>query len=75
MATDDHQQWTDHGDFGHAVRGGFVSPHSHTSLGRILAGEALGRNTDARITIVDLTGLPVLDLAIATLAVETIETT
>lgn len=70
IATDDHDQCADHGDFGHAVRGGHVGANADVSLGKILAGEAPGRFTDDDITIVDLTGLPVLDVAIATLAVD-----
>lgn len=63
----------DHGDFGHAVRGGFVKADSDVPLGKILAGAALGRTSDDEITIVDLTGLPALDVAMAMLVLERLE--
>jgi len=70
IVTDDRHQCRDHGDFGHATRAGIVDACSDVSLGKVLAGEAPGRFSDDDITIVDLTGLPALDVAIATLAVE-----
>lgn len=67
IATDDHDQCLDHGDFGHAVRTGLVRADADRPLGRMLAARA--REPIARepgtITMVDLTGLAAQDDAIA----------
>ena len=67
IATDDHHQCLNHGDFGNAVRAGKVSEHTDVQLGDILSGKIQGRVSDEDITIVDLTGIPALDIAMATL--------
>jgi ornithine cyclodeaminase len=70
IATDDHNQCIDHGDFGNAVRAGQVSKDADVKFGDILGGRITGRTSDEDITIVDLTGIPALDIAIATLFCE-----
>ncbi|EDX21163.1 MULTISPECIES: ornithine cyclodeaminase family protein [Streptomyces] len=63
IATDDHTQCLDHGDFGHAVRAG-ATPHNSD----IAAGELLKTPVDrpeAAITVADLTGVGALDAALA----------
>ena len=65
IATDDHHQCLDHGDFGNAVRAGIVAPDRDVSLGDLLNGKVTGRQDAADITIVDLTGIPALDIAMA----------
>ena len=67
IATDDHNQCVDHGDFGNAVRSGTVSEDADVCFGDILSGKVAGRTSAEDITIVDLTGIPALDIAIATL--------
>ena len=67
IATDDHHQCLDHGDFGNAVRAGVIPDIADVSFGDILAGKVAGRTSNEDITIVDLTGIPALDIAIATL--------
>lgn len=63
--TDDHHQCLDHGDFGHAVRAGHVAEDVDESLGLALVdGIDLGFGADD-ISIVDLTGIPAQDIAIA----------
>lgn len=67
IATDDHEQCLDHGDFGHAVRAGLVSADADLSLGYLLTTASRGPVTGPRaITMVDLTGLAAQDDAIAT---------
>ncbi|MEH6633609.1 MAG: ornithine cyclodeaminase [Halopseudomonas aestusnigri] len=68
IMVDDHDQCVHHGDYGHAVRGGFVSENSDIALGTILAGEKPGRLSEEDITIADLTGIAAEDLAVAGLA-------
>ncbi|MFB7253128.1 ornithine cyclodeaminase family protein, partial [Streptomyces nojiriensis] len=63
IATDDHAQCIDHGDFGHAVRAGATAQDSD-----IAAGELLKKPFDrpeAAITVADLTGVGALDAALA----------
>jgi ornithine cyclodeaminase len=65
ILTDDHDQCLDHGDFGNAVRAGFVRPDEDSMLGEALA-HAPPRDADD-ITIVDLTGIAAEDAAVAEL--------
>ncbi|MFF0630204.1 ornithine cyclodeaminase family protein [Streptomyces sp. NPDC004296] len=63
IATDDHQQCLDHGDFGHAVRAGATTDTSDTPVGLLLERPVEG--PDGAITIADLTGVGALDAALA----------
>ncbi|MEU5211599.1 ornithine cyclodeaminase family protein [Streptomyces sp. NPDC020742] len=63
IATDDHQQCLDHGDFGHAVRAGSTSDTSDTPVGLLL--ERPIERPDGAITVADLTGVGALDAALA----------
>jgi ornithine cyclodeaminase/alanine dehydrogenase-like protein (mu-crystallin family) len=63
IATDDHQQCLDHGDFGHAVRAGATTDTSDTPLGLLL--ERPVERPDGAITVADLTGVGALDAALA----------
>ena len=67
IATDDHEQCLDHGDFGHAVRAGIVRADADRSLGEMLADPVAARTSidPGAITMVDLTGLAAQDDAIA----------
>jgi len=68
IATDDHAQCLNHGDFGFAVRAGLLAENADLSFGEVLAGRVQLRRSEADITIVDLTGLPAQDVAITSLA-------
>lgn len=70
IVTDDRAQCLSHGEFHHAVSAGLVAGDADLSLGRALAGDIVVRKTDNDITVVDLTGLPAQDVAIATLVVD-----
>ncbi|NTH49221.1 ectoine utilization protein EutC [Agrobacterium rhizogenes] len=57
------------GELHHAIAAGLVSKDAaFPELGAIIGGQALGRRSDAAITLCDLTGTGVQDTAIATLA-------
>jgi len=67
VITDDHDQCLHHGEFGHAVKAGYIEATKDLSLGAALENAAiLGVKKDT-ISIVDLTGLGAQDLAIASL--------
>jgi ornithine cyclodeaminase len=67
IATDDHQQCLDHGDLSHAVMAGIIPADVDQSLGALLENPALASLTGEAISIVDLTGIPALDIEIAAL--------
>ncbi|MGW2989776.1 ornithine cyclodeaminase family protein [Streptomyces goshikiensis] len=68
IATDDHTQCLDHGDFGHAVRAGATGRHSDTAAGELLKGPV--DRPEAAITLADLTGVGALDAALASAALD-----
>jgi len=70
IATDDHAQCLDHGDFGFAVRAGLLAENADLSFGEVLAGTVQLRRSETDVTIIDLTGLPAQDVAITSLACE-----
>ncbi|MEV0986873.1 ornithine cyclodeaminase family protein [Streptomyces sp. NPDC049949] len=63
IATDDHAQCLDHGDFGHAVRAGATAPDSDVPVGRLL--KTPPDRLETAITVADLTGVGALDAALA----------
>jgi ornithine cyclodeaminase/alanine dehydrogenase-like protein (mu-crystallin family) len=60
VVTDDHGQCLDHGDFGHAVRAGFVDPQADLPAGTVLDGSLRHRRS-----IADLTGIGATDAAVS----------
>ena len=60
IVTDDHAQCLDHGDFGHAVRAGIVSPQADLPAGAVLAGADRSRRS-----VADLTGIGATDASVA----------
>jgi ornithine cyclodeaminase len=62
VATDDHEQCLDHGDFGNAVRAGVIAGDVDRSVGAVLR-DGFSRRTER--SIADLTGLGVQDAATA----------
>jgi len=67
---DDWTQATHGGELAAAVEAGLVTHERVTELGAVLAGEALGRQANADVTLFDSTGLAIQDLAIALAALE-----
>ncbi|MGC4936767.1 ornithine cyclodeaminase family protein [Kribbella sp. DT2] len=62
VATDDHAQCLDHGDFGNAVRAGVIADDVDLSVGAVLR-DGFSRRTGR--SVADLTGLGVQDAATA----------
>ena len=58
-------QCVDHGDISAAVADGLFDQENAIELGDILSGNRVGRQSNDDITIADLTGLAVQDIAIA----------
>ncbi|MFF4427194.1 ornithine cyclodeaminase family protein [Streptomyces sp. NPDC001549] len=63
IATDDHAQCLDHGDFAHAVRAGATAQDSDIAAGHLLKAPA--DRPETAITVADLTGVGALDAALA----------
>jgi ornithine cyclodeaminase len=61
VATDDHEQCLDHGDFGNAVRAGVVAQDVDLAIGAVLR-DGVDRN---RRSVADLTGIGAADAAVA----------
>ena len=61
IATDDHAQCLDHGDFGNAVRAGVVADEVDLAVGAVLR-DGVDR---ARRSVADLTGIGAADAAVA----------
>jgi ornithine cyclodeaminase len=69
-AVDSRTQCFDHGDAGFAVREGIVPEEGFVELGEIVNNPQLGRTDKNQITVADLTGVAVQDVAIAKLVYE-----
>jgi ornithine cyclodeaminase len=59
-------QCRERGEIAHALRAGVLSESALVELGELLAGRASGRSSPEAITVCDLTGVAVQDVAIAT---------
>jgi ornithine cyclodeaminase/alanine dehydrogenase-like protein (mu-crystallin family) len=69
IATDDHDQCLDHGDFGTAVRTKHTAPHADTAVGAILradSNDATLVHAQDHFSIADLTGIAATDAAVTT---------
>lgn len=62
---DSISQCRDRGEIHHALEKGFLSPEDITELGAVISGVETGRTSDDQISVADLTGVAVQDLAIA----------
>jgi ornithine cyclodeaminase len=69
IATDDHTQCLDHGDFGSAVRAGHVRPDCDTEVGTILRGPY---SRPPGSSIADLTGIGVADASVASAVLDSL---
>ena len=67
VITDDHRQCLEHGEFGAAVRAGYLSNTDDLNFGAVLNDPSLANIGESTVSIVDLTGLGVQDLAIVSL--------
>ncbi len=65
VVADSLSQCITQGEIHHAVGAGTINEADITELGQIIADPSLGRTNDSQITIADLTGVAVQDIAIA----------
>ncbi len=72
IVTDDHAQCAHHGDFAHALAAGLVPDTVDVSLGALLANPDRVTLGPGDISIVDLTGIPAQDVAMATATCRTL---
>ena len=70
IVTDDHQQCLDHGEFGVACRESVIKDDVDVPLGAMLSKTVDAGISGQDISVVDLTGLGVQDLAISSLVYE-----
>ena len=68
LAVDSREQCFDHGDSFHALTAAAVSRERFVELGEIITGVRPGRTNEGQITIADLTGLAMQDIAVAKIA-------
>lgn len=67
IVADSITQCLERGEISHAVKNNIIQKESLYELGNIICSKNNGRTSDAQITIADLTGLAVQDIAIATI--------
>lgn len=66
---DSFSQCSEYGDTSYALAEGNINPDSVVELGSVIENPGLGRQSDAEITLADLTGVAIQDIAIATAVV------
>jgi len=66
VVADSIAQCLERGEIHQAIKAGLLAPERLVELGQVISGEANGRTDDGQITIADLTGVAVQDIAIAT---------
>jgi ornithine cyclodeaminase len=70
LAVDSRDQCARLGELQHALAAGLLRAEQAVELGDIVAGRAPGRRSDFELTVCDLTGVGVQDVAAATLVLE-----
>lgn len=70
-AVDSAAQCSQYGDASYALSKGLIGPSDLVELGALILDPKLGRRSEQDITIADLTGVAVQDMAIAELALRT----
>lgn len=66
IAVDSRSQCEMIGDSSYAIRQGVINPSKLIEIGEVLQDTSLGRTSEEQITLMDLTGVAIQDLAIAT---------
>jgi ornithine cyclodeaminase len=72
-AVDSRAQCSKYGDASFAIAGGWIRPENLVEVGEAIQDENLRRRTESDITIADLTGVAVQDIAIAELALKQLQ--
>ena len=70
---DSRSQCSQYGDSSFALKEHFINPKDLVEIGEIVENAALGRQAGSEITIADLTGVAVQDIAIAELVGRALE--
>ena len=66
VVVDSRSQCSERGELAHALSAGLLAAEAAVELGAVIAGNAPGRLSEQDITVADLTGVAVQDIAIAT---------
>jgi ornithine cyclodeaminase len=69
VVADSLEQCLESGEIQHAVAAQLLDPADFVELGDVLTGRALGRTADQQITVADLTGVGVQDVAVVNVVV------
>ncbi|HEY2471360.1 MAG TPA: hypothetical protein VGI45_26445 [Terracidiphilus sp.] len=72
-AVDSRSQCAHYGDSSYAIKENWIQAESLVELGTLIANPAIRRRSETDITIADLTGVAVQDIAIAQLALDKLE--
>jgi ornithine cyclodeaminase len=70
VIADSIAQCLERGEIHHALQAGKITQDELVELGDVISGRAAGRTSDEQITVADLTGVAVQDIAIATAVYE-----
>lgn len=70
IVVDSRDQCARLGELHHAVEAGVLTPDAVSELGDVVAGRASGRTAERQITVCDLTGVGVQDVAAAALVLD-----
>lgn len=70
IVADSISQCMERGDISHAIKDKLISSNDIIELGNVISGASKGRINDDQITVTDLTGLAVQDIAIAKAVLE-----
>ncbi len=70
VVADSIAQCLERGEIHRALQEGAIGRETPVELGNVIAGKVDGRRSDAEVTVCDLTGVAVQDLAIATAVVD-----
>jgi ornithine cyclodeaminase len=70
VVADSISQATHHGECAAAIAAGAIEPGDIVELGRVIADPLLGRTSPDQVTVADLTGVAVQDIAVARMAYE-----
>jgi ornithine cyclodeaminase len=65
VVADSIEQCAQRGDLAHAIKANFIKPEKIYELGNVISGTSPKRTSEEQITIADLTGVAVQDIAIA----------
>jgi ornithine cyclodeaminase len=65
VVADSMEQCLLRGEIHQAIKAGLLEKHQMIELGHVISGQTLGRESMDQITVADLTGVAVQDLAIA----------